>query len=168
MSQSKTVQTICLHPSIKNIGAESNSVTYLESGTRIWIGGRSETSEIPLNDTVASRKHFEIRTEMNKFFVRDLGSSNGTLLNGQALRPFDLNQLTCGDVIQVGKQKILFELHRSRLGVAPRENSEELQFDSRSVQELAASQKMGSWRREGITPKQSWFVQLLWSFFVAP
>jgi len=65
--------------------------------------------EIDLDDGV-SRKHAEIRKKNGEFYVVDLGSTNGTLLNGDIM---DVNvemKLAHGDRIRVGeKTEIVFE-----------------------------------------------------------
>jgi pSer/pThr/pTyr-binding forkhead associated (FHA) protein len=45
--------------------------------------GRRETNTIPLEDRMASGHHAEITRDLNGFTVRDLGSTNGTLVNGE-------------------------------------------------------------------------------------
>lgn len=65
--------------------------------------------EIELDDSV-SRKHAEIRRKNNEFYLVDLGSTNGTMLNGQALRPGTEMPLQHGDRIRMGeKTEIVFE-----------------------------------------------------------
>lgn len=65
--------------------------------------------EIELDDGV-SRKHAEIRRKAGEFYVVDVGSTNGTLLNGDLM---DVNvemRLAHGDRIRVGeKTEIVFE-----------------------------------------------------------
>lgn len=50
-----------------------------------------------------SRRHAKISFRQNDFFVEDLGSANGTLLNGDRLAPFRAQPLRNGDVLQFGK-----------------------------------------------------------------
>ncbi len=65
--------------------------------------GRDKTAHIALDDPQASRIHTAIRYWDDIFIVRDMGSSNGTLLNG---RKIDVAKLTPGDVIKVGDTEI--------------------------------------------------------------
>jgi hypothetical protein len=53
-----------------------------------------------------SRLHAVIKREGNDVFVMDLGSSNGTYLNGKRLEPNENQSLTHGDMIALGKLKI--------------------------------------------------------------
>ncbi len=71
------------------------------------VAGRSQDCDIPLNDGATSRRHVEISPREDGFFWRDLGSSNGTFLNGVAkaegwLRP--------GDELRVGGTILCIEL----------------------------------------------------------
>ena len=92
---------------------------------RKWIAGREEGSQILLNDRKASRRQFELVVSPQGNFVRDLGSSNGTQLNGMPLAPDELKPLRSGDVIQVGQLQIHFEVRdphfERRLQVVPKE-----------------------------------------------
>ncbi|BDI32276.1 hypothetical protein CCAX7_43270 [Capsulimonas corticalis] len=65
--------------------------------------------EIDLDDGV-SRKHAEVRQRGNEFFLVDVGSTNGTILNGEQVREFQEIPLTHGDRIRVGERtEIVFE-----------------------------------------------------------
>ena len=65
--------------------------------------------EIDLDEGV-SRKHAEIRLRGGRYCLIDLGSTNGTLLNGQAVIALTENILTHGDRIRIGEMtEIVFE-----------------------------------------------------------
>jgi len=68
--------------------------------------GRSPDTDVFLDDVTVSRTHavFE-RREDGSWFVRDLGSLNGTYVNGEQV---DETKLTTGDEVQVGKFKLTF------------------------------------------------------------
>lgn len=53
-----------------------------------------------------SRLHAVLKREANRVFLMDLGSSNGTFVNGKRLSPNVDHALANGDVIALGKLKI--------------------------------------------------------------
>ncbi|HUF84236.1 MAG TPA: DUF3662 and FHA domain-containing protein [Acidimicrobiia bacterium] len=84
----------------------------LPDGARIPLGeepaviGRLPDCAITLNDARASRHHAEVRPHGDGFVVVDLGSMNGTTVNGVAVKQ---QELADGDVIGVGSTNIGFE-----------------------------------------------------------
>jgi len=68
--------------------------------------GRSQECEIRLADPNVSRRHAEIRREEGGFYLVDLGSTNGTALNGLKI---DRARLEPGDRIVVGTTELTFE-----------------------------------------------------------
>jgi hypothetical protein len=71
--------------------------------------GRSRECDIVVHDANASRKHAEIRHIGLDYFIVDLGSTNGTVVNGQRIRR---HALTNGDRITIGTTDIAVE-HRT-------------------------------------------------------
>lgn len=67
--------------------------------------GRHPDCEIFLHDVTVSRRHSEVRRSGNAFTVHDLGSLNGTYVNGERV---DERRLESGDEVQVGRFKLLF------------------------------------------------------------
>ncbi len=84
----------------------------LPDGRRVQLGdepaviGRLPDCAVSLADTQVSRRHAEIRPAGDGFAVADLGSMNGTTVNGVAVRE---QQLQDGDEIGIGSTTILFE-----------------------------------------------------------
>ncbi len=70
--------------------------------------GRHPDSRIFLDDITVSRRHAEIRRTPAGYTVVDVGSLNGTYLNRERV---DESSLTDGDLIQVGKFKLMFVAH---------------------------------------------------------
>jgi response regulator RpfG family c-di-GMP phosphodiesterase len=66
-------------------------------------------AEVQVLDTAASRHHAEVFAIGDMFFIRDLGSRNGTLLNEESLKPEDEALLRVGDLIRIGATQIVFE-----------------------------------------------------------
>jgi serine phosphatase RsbU (regulator of sigma subunit) len=78
--------------------------------SRVTIG-RSRESDIFLPDQWLSRHHAEILQRADGYYVLDLQSKNGTLLNGQPVR--DERRLREGDVITLGEHSLTFCLEES-------------------------------------------------------
>ncbi len=70
------------------------------SGPKFKIG-RGETCHLRPNSEQVSREHAEFTIESNAVIVRDLGSRNGTLVNGKALTT-EACKLKDRDLVQVG------------------------------------------------------------------
>jgi len=69
--------------------------------------GRTEGMEIVIDNVSVSRQQAELRQEGRYWTVRDLGSSNGTFLNGERLT--GAVRLKPGDEISFGKFSLFFE-----------------------------------------------------------
>ncbi len=69
--------------------------------------GRAPSNDVPLSgDQLASRRHALIRYDGVNFTIRDVGSANGTYINGVELRaPTPLNN---GDHIGIGEHELIF------------------------------------------------------------
>jgi pSer/pThr/pTyr-binding forkhead associated (FHA) protein len=74
----------------------------------VMIIGRSRQCEVQLKDDgQVSRRHAEVRKLPDgQFAVRDLGSKNGTFVNGAPISTWVLKD---GDVIMIGTTKISFD-----------------------------------------------------------
>ena len=69
--------------------------------------GRASDCAIPIKDRYLSRKHAEIIAVGNTWMLKDLGSANGTYLNGSRVERDEL--LRPGDRIRLGDTEIVFE-----------------------------------------------------------
>lgn len=68
--------------------------------------GRSPDCEVVIDNLGVSRVHCEIVQKPGYFQLRDLGSGNGTFVNGDRVENYNLNQ---GDIVSLGKFTIKFE-----------------------------------------------------------
>lgn len=69
--------------------------------------GRDATNDIVIsNDKAASRFHACVKTENGLYIVEDLKSTNGTLLNGEALH--GRKPLVNGDRLLIGRNEFVF------------------------------------------------------------
>ena len=94
----------------------ANAYLYVEAGEapgrKIAIGdglivGRAADCGLTIQDTAASRRHMEIYKVKDKLHFRDMGSTNGTLVNGA---PMIDGPLQPGDRIQIGETILRFDL----------------------------------------------------------
>ena len=70
-----------------------------------WSVGRSQENDIVINDPNVSRRHARISRADNGFVVEDLGSTNGTLLDGA---PIDRERIEGGDELTFGQSTARF------------------------------------------------------------
>lgn len=68
--------------------------------------GRGSDNDIVIHDAQVSRLHAQIPRSGDGFYLRDMGSANGTRVNGARL--FDAHRLRDGDTIQIGVATFTF------------------------------------------------------------
>jgi hypothetical protein len=69
--------------------------------------GRSPDNDIPLEDPEISKGHALIREQGGQFVIQDLGSTNGTFVNGNRL--YAVQMLYDGDNVRVGQTTLIFK-----------------------------------------------------------
>ena len=69
--------------------------------------GRETNNQVQLNHPSVSRYHAEVRRQPQSETIRDLGSANGTYVNGSRLNREYL--LQNGDVVQIGPFKLVYD-----------------------------------------------------------
>jgi pSer/pThr/pTyr-binding forkhead associated (FHA) protein len=84
----------------------------LEEGARFdLIGGlsigRSKESDVQIDDRYASGIHARVFARGGRYFVEDMGSTNGTLLNGATLK--GEAELIDGDSVRIGDTEFRLE-----------------------------------------------------------
>lgn len=72
-----------------------------------WVAGRSNDADLVLADDTVSRKHARIYQARGALWVRDLGSRNGTQVNGRAIHQ---QRLQAGDRITIGANLLRLDL----------------------------------------------------------
>ena len=65
--------------------------------------GRARDNEMPLDDPMASRHHARITPRSGRLLLADLGSTNGTAVNGRAIREAVLG---VGDLLEIGGSRV--------------------------------------------------------------
>ena len=95
--------------------------SFILEGDQLTVG-RDATNEIVINDAEISRRHARLTFQGGKYVLEDLGSTNGTFVNGQRLA--GPRVLKAGEVVQFGEQIMLvFEVTSMDAGatmVSPR------------------------------------------------
>jgi pSer/pThr/pTyr-binding forkhead associated (FHA) protein len=96
--------------SLRRPRREGNRVVIIKSDTQrgneievndVTVLGRSDDADVFLDDPYASEFHMRLVAQGNGLVLHDLGSTNGTYVNGRRITaPTDLHR---GDNIQVGK-----------------------------------------------------------------
>lgn len=71
------------------------------------VAGRQVGCDILLNDTQVSRRHAQFENRSGTMFVTDLGSANGSFVNGQRLAPSTPTPLKSGDSVKLGDTNML-------------------------------------------------------------
>jgi hypothetical protein len=84
----------------------------LEPGTEFEIGdsatmGRADGSDIPEDDPFASSVHARIFPRGQFMYIEDMGSTNGTYLNGRRLRAAE--RLKVGDTVRIGETEYRYQ-----------------------------------------------------------
>ena len=86
------------------------------TGERIPVNGalrigKSRTNDYSMPELgTVSRNHALIEGNENGWYLTDLGSTNGTFLNGRELRPQEPAPLTAGDRIRLAREEFVFEI----------------------------------------------------------
>jgi predicted component of type VI protein secretion system len=86
----------------------SSASKLLRLGPKTLVGRSSECNLRIASDRV-SRRHCLIKVEENSVTVRDLGSSNGTQLNGKMITPQTEVEVTAGSMLVVGPLKFIVQ-----------------------------------------------------------
>jgi DNA-binding NtrC family response regulator len=95
-------------------GEDKGHKVALETG-ELTIGSGA-AADLTLEERSVSRLHAKVTVEEGRHVLRDLGSTNGTRLNGAEVREAILNE---GDVVEIGRIKLRFGAEESEVRVGP-------------------------------------------------
>ncbi len=118
----------------------------------VLVVGRTQECDIPLDDSSVSRRHLEVRLRGGQFYWRDLGSTNGTLVNES---PMLEGVLHAGDRIQVGETVLRFEVEEG--GDLAEEGGDPRRFKD-AILDLS-----GSMRNGGVPEKSSTLLEAIYT-----
>jgi pSer/pThr/pTyr-binding forkhead associated (FHA) protein len=82
----------------------SEGTSFVLGGEKTTIG-RSDESDVMLDDVTVSRRHAEVSRTAEGWTLRDVGSLNGTYVNRERI---ESTVLAGGDEVQIGKYRFIF------------------------------------------------------------
>lgn len=103
-------------------------------GSEPVLIGRSSESQLQLDDPATSGRHCQVQIKVTSMWVEDLGSTNGTLVNGRRITGKTL--VPVGALLQVGETQLRHELRDERSVAEEAELSSELRSAARYITEL--------------------------------
>ena len=86
-------------------GAKTGDVHEIDSAAVTM--GRGPANDIALDDDFASSFHARVESRRDGVWIEDVGSTNGTVVNGVALT--EPRKLAAGDIIRIGETDFRFE-----------------------------------------------------------
>ncbi|TWP52819.1 DUF2662 domain-containing protein [Lentzea tibetensis] len=100
-------------PATQGANRQLNATLHLDDGSnRTYnlkqggnVVGRGQEADFRLPDTGVSRRHLEITWDGHSAMLADLGSTNGTTVNGTPVQTW---QLAEGDVVRIGHSSLVF------------------------------------------------------------
>jgi pSer/pThr/pTyr-binding forkhead associated (FHA) protein len=103
----RSAQAKNLQQGVKTIGLRFKDQTV--SVTKTICIGRASSNDVVLdNDPMVSRRHAIIERSEDTCTVMDLGSMNGTYVNGNPLTKKEVRTLRGGDVVRIGNTEFQF------------------------------------------------------------
>ena len=94
-------------PASFNVNKGIDGISMIPIDALSVIAGNSDAVDIKLENRFVSRRHFQVRFESDVFYISDLGSTNGTYLNGNKLNPNEDHILRDGDMIGLGVDEVI-------------------------------------------------------------
>ena len=89
---------------IAAMGLEPGTTFDLAEGATM---GRADGADIPIDDPFASSVHARIFPRQQFMYIEDMGSTNGTYLNGRRLRSAE--RLKVGDTVRIGETEYRYK-----------------------------------------------------------
>ena len=94
-------------PASFNVNKGIDRISMIPINASSVIAGNSDAVDIKLENRFVSRRHFQVRFASDVFYISDLGSTNGTYLNGNKLNPNEEQILRDGDRVGLAVDEVL-------------------------------------------------------------
>jgi pSer/pThr/pTyr-binding forkhead associated (FHA) protein len=128
-------------PKLRVIEGSYQGQSFDLTGNTVFVG-RSSRNDIQIKDTAISRKQIKIFLIGGKYFVEDLKSTNGTLLNGGLITPGEGFEVGEGDTISIGNTVMqLHELPKTRVSASRHPLPEQSNFSERHVEKASQDRR---------------------------
>jgi EAL domain-containing protein (putative c-di-GMP-specific phosphodiesterase class I) len=100
-------------PWLERYAPESSKPEVIEIGSVPFTIGRSEDCDYQIASSRVSRAHAEITKAAGAYLLRDLGSTNGTFVNGQKIDQVRLNE---GDLVVIADVELTYRVSGGQAG----------------------------------------------------
>jgi pSer/pThr/pTyr-binding forkhead associated (FHA) protein len=90
-------------------GPDRGRELLLNDTKRQYIVGRGDGADLDLSDADASRRHVEIERRGERLFVKDVGSKNGALLDGEPLAQDQSTAWKATSILSIGRNQLRYE-----------------------------------------------------------
>ena len=126
-------------PASFNVDKGLDGILVIPINGSLVTAGNSDAVNIKLENRYVSRRHFQVRLDDDVFYISDLGSTNGTYLNGTKLTANEENVIRDGDKVGLGVDQVLLtfsgpartvRLDTAEISQATRGSHSELVVDS--------------------------------------
>lgn len=128
-------------PKLRVIEGSYQGQSFDLTGNTVFVG-RSSRNDIQIKDAAISRKQIKIFLIGGKYFVEDLKSTNGTLLNGGLITPGEGFEVGEGDTISIGNTVMQFyELPKTRVSASGQPVAEQSSFSERQFEKASQDRR---------------------------
>jgi len=122
-------------------GPRAGTVIRVKMGQTTGIGRSRQNDICILQDEMVSRKHAQLyvketKNPRAKFFIRDLGSINGTFINQQQLEKDEATPVTLNDQVEMGNSIFNVEVY------VPSEHDDDKETESQEDPQPEANEAM--------------------------
>ncbi len=76
------------------------------AGKGISIGRSTTLSDYALDDKEVSRRHARLSMKDGRTYIEDLNSTNGTRVNERVINPFEVREISSGDMVKIGQLEL--------------------------------------------------------------